>query len=161
VTAGGQRQLIGGQPVGPFGEQDAHGNVLVDHDHKALAGSDVAAVRLLGQGRQSTGQEEELLGPRRQGHVGAAGVEPAAPVYLDLDLPEVALRVSLAGESLGALAPQRVAVSGAVVAGSFLDATPSGTSLGALWEQNGSEPGGFRGLQRSLAERFGRREHHP
>ncbi len=134
----------------------------------AEAGQDVlvdgAAVRLLGQRRQSTGHGEELLGPDRQGHVGAPGVEPVTPVHLDLDLPEVALGVRLADERLAALVAERVAVAGPVLAVSLLDASdlePPVDSQGACREHAGSEPGVFRGLQRSLPVNTGHRENHP
>jgi hypothetical protein len=130
--------LVGRQATDAVGAE-AGQDVLVD----------VAAVSLLGQGRQSTGEREELLGPGRQGHVGAAGVEPAAPVHLDLGLSEVPLGVGLAGERLGTLTPERVAVD-AVVASSFLDVPPPWERCGSRMGANQGFSGVFNGHWRSI-----------
>src|SRR5579884_4362902 len=127
--------LIGGQAA-DAAVAEAGQDVLVD----------VAAVRLLGQRRQSTGQREELPGPGRQRHVGAAGVEPAAPVHLDLDLPIPDLRFSRFWDGGGER--NRTAVGG--FAGSLLTARttwsgayyqPPGSGKGAVGDRLGGENG--------------------
>ena len=59
---------------------------------------EVAAVGLLGSGRQAPREAQELLGPRRDRQVGAARVDPTPPGLVGLDLYEEPLGIRLAPE---------------------------------------------------------------
>jgi hypothetical protein len=64
---------------------------------------------------------QELLGPLSQGHLGVSWIEPTPPRLRDVHLDQGPLRVSLAGERLGALTAERVAIPGEVLLATLLD----------------------------------------
>jgi hypothetical protein len=128
---------------------------------------EVSLVRGLRRWRQSAAEREELLAPLAERDVGAAWVDPCAPLDLDLLLTHEAIGVGLARERLTALAAERVAIPRAVLAVALLDESHwylrgvVPIALGASGEREGAKPGVFRGSSRCLPVTGGHSKNSP